>query len=67
MGKAARIKRERKEDQDRRHTVVSKKKKPAQSGLRNDCTYSLAHLPGHRNAPSERGETSLENRTSETL
>lgn len=33
MSKAAKIKRERKEGRDRRHTVVSKKKKPAKSGL----------------------------------
>ena len=32
MSKAARIKQERKEGRDRRHTVVSKEK-PAQSGL----------------------------------
>jgi len=36
MSKAARIKQEKKEGRDHRHKVVSKKKKPARSGLKND-------------------------------
>lgn len=45
MSKAARIKRERKEGRDLRHTVVSKKKKPAQGGLTQLITYIIAHRP----------------------
>jgi hypothetical protein len=31
---------------------VGKKEKPAQSGLRNDCTYSISHQPSAGEGPT---------------